>query len=427
VTREQLANSPGESQVSVPVSPSDRRIAFAFRRGANCRTRPLRYICPSLPIHSADPSRRIPAHRNRYAFLVASIVLALSFTGCWKKRLSANEIHAVTQEFVAAAKDVAGKQSKIDVTPETETLPGGTSFFAGDQIYILLEDPSKQAALETALDAVARRNHMTRGATSKSGNAIRFDYSRNGQRTHAIHLLEAAAAPTPSPNAAALPKSAPRLAIIIDDLGHDLPPLNEILQLHYPLTLSVIPNLPDSAEAANEAHSHGDEVLLHLPMQAIEADAKTEPVELRVGMNSNQVDKILSAMLETVPHAAGVNNHQGSRATADQALMNELMAALRRRGLFFVDSRTSKETVAYDTAEKKGVRAAFRNAQFLDDTPTPSAILAQLDRAEADARRKGWAVTIGHPHAATVQVLREQLPKIEGKGIKLVFVSEVVR
>jgi polysaccharide deacetylase 2 family uncharacterized protein YibQ len=162
-------------------------------------------------------------------------------------------------------------------------------------------------------------------------------------------------------------------------------------------------------------------------MEAIEADAKTEPVELRVGMNSNQVDQILSSMLASVPHAAGVNNHQGSRATADPALMNALMAALQHRDLFFVDSRTTKETIAYDTAEKHGVRAAFRNAQFLDDTPTRAAIIAQLNRAIADAHRKGWAVTIGHPHPATIAVLREELPQIESKGVKLVFVSEVVR
>jgi polysaccharide deacetylase 2 family uncharacterized protein YibQ len=372
---------------------------------------------------------RILIRRPHFSLLVVCVALALAFTGCWKKRLSANEIHAVTKEFAAAAKDVLGKQAKIDVASQMESLPGGTNIFAGDQIYILLGDLSKQEALEGALDAVARRNHLTRGATAMSGNALRFDYSRGGQRTHAIHLLLAPGAPAlaPVPNASALPKGAPRLAIIIDDLGHDVPQLREILQLHYPLTLSVIPNLPDSAEAANEAHSQGDEVLLHLPMQAIEADAKAEPVELRVGMNSNQVDKILGAMLETVPHAAGVNNHQGSRATADPALMNELMAALQRRGLFFVDSRTTKETVAFDTAEKSGVRAAFRNAQFLDDTPTAAATLGQLDRAEADARRKGWAVTIGHPHAATIAVLREQLPQIEAKGIKLVFVSEVVK
>jgi uncharacterized protein len=417
VARQRVRSTPPELHISVG----------SFRRAACC-ARLSRNLLPSriLPLCS---SRAFPANRNRHALLAACVALALIFTGCGKKRLSTNEIHAVTKDLVAAAKDVLGKQAKIDVASQLETLPGGTHLFTGDQIYILLGDLSKQEALEGALDAVAHRNHLMRGATTMSGNAIRFDYSRDGQRTHAIHLLVAGAgpAPAPVPNGSALPKSAPRLAIIIDDLGHDLPPLREILQLHYPLTLSVIPNLPDSAEAANEAHSQGDEVLLHLPMQAIEADAKAEPVELRVGMNSNQVDKILGAMLETVPHAAGVNNHQGSRATADPALMNELMAALQRRGLFFVDSRTTKETVAFDTAEKSGVRAAFRNAQFLDDTPTAAATLGQLDRAEADARRKGWAVTIGHPHAATIAVLREQLPQIEAKGIKLVFVSEVVK
>lgn len=357
------------------------------------------------------------------------LALSLAITGCWKKQISPKEIQSISQEFASAAKSVIGKQAKIQISPDIEALPGGTSYFGGDQIYVLLDDATKQAALETALDAVARRNHLTRSATSKSEGAIRFDYSRDGRRTHTIHLLEppAASNANAAPHPSRLPADAPRLAIIIDDLGHDLPPLHEILELPYPLTLSVIPNLPDSAEAANEAHQHGDEVLLHLPMQAIEADAKTEPVELRVGMNSNQVDQILSAMLATVPHAAGVNNHQGSRATADPALMTTLMGALHRRGLFFVDSRTSKETVAYDTAEKDGVRAAFRNAQFLDDKPTNSAVLAQLNRALADAKRKGWAVTIGHPHPATIAVLRAELPKIESRGVRLVYVSEVVK
>ena len=320
---------------------------------------------------------------------------------------------------------------KIEVSPQTEALPGGTSYFGGDQIFILVEDPGKLAALEAALDAVARGHHLTRGGATNSGRARHFDYSRDGVRTHSIHLLEPPAAGASNarsaPHSTALPADAPRLAIIIDDLGHDLAPLHEILQLNYPLTLSVIPNLLDSATAANEAHQHGDEVLLHLPMQAIEADVKTEPVELRVGMNSNEVDEILGAMLATVPHAAGVNNHQGSRATADPALMGALMASLQRRGLFFVDSRTSKETVAYDTAEKDGVRAAFRNAQFLDDTATNAAVLAQLHRALGDAKRKGWAVTIGHPHAATIAVLRSELPKIEARGVRLVYASEVVK
>src|SRR4029077_3480607 len=122
----------------------------------------------------------------------------------------------------------------------------------------------------------------------------------------------------------------------------------------------------------------------------------------------------------------GVNNHQGSRATADPALMQALMPALRQRGLFFVDSRTTAATVAYDTAEHDGVRAASRKV-FLDDTPTREAILAQLDLAARDARRDGWSIAIGHPHPATIAALREGVPRLEARGIRLVFASDVVR
>jgi uncharacterized protein len=353
--------------------------------------------------------------------LLATLLLA----GCFHRHPSADEIHAVTKDLVTAAQAVVGKDARITVRPIVASLVGGKPYLAEDQLAIVLDDPGKEAALEAALDDAARHHGLTRGPTSSAGGVVVLSYLRGSQRTHSVHLIER---PKPAaPQATSAAPGAPKLAIIVDDVGHDLASLHEIFRIDAPLTLSVIPNLPESAEVAEAAHLHGDEVLLHLPMQSIEPAAKAEIVELRVGMKSNQVDQTLAAMLATVPHAAGVNNHQGSRATADPALMNSLMAALQRRGLFFVDSRTTKETVAYDTAEKDGVRAAFRNAQFLDDTPTHAAIMAQLNRAVADAQRKGWAVTIGHPHPATIEVLRESLPKMKSRGIDLVFVSEVVK
>jgi uncharacterized protein len=103
------------------------------------------------------------------------------------------------------------------------------------------------------------------------------------------------------------------------------------------------------------------------------------------------------------------------------------MPVLRQRGLFFVDSRTTVDTVAYIAAERDGVSATFRSAQFLDDVESRAAILAQLDRAAADAKRKGWAVTIGHPHPATIAALREGLPRLESRGVHLVFASDVAK
>ena len=217
-----------------------------------------------------------------------------------------------------------------------------------------------------------------------------------------------------------------RLAIIIDDLGYDREAADSLLALGFPLTVSVLPHLPLSTEVAEEAYRRGDQVMLHLPMQSVNATAKTEEVELRVGMNEQQVDSALAGMLETVPHAVGVNNHQGSRATADPALMAALMPELRRRGLFFVDSRTLASTVAYSTAERLGVRAASRKV-FLDDSENREAILEQLELAAHDAERDGFAIAIGHPRPDTIAVLAIDLPRLASRGIRLVFVSDVVQ
>ena len=142
-------------------------------------------------------------------------------------------------------------------------------------------------------------------------------------------------------------------------MGHDRGPADELLALPIPLTISILPHLPLSAEVAEEAFRRGDQVLLHLPMEPEAGSAggpdgvTQEPIELRVGMSAGEVNATLAGMLETVPHAAGVNNHEGSRATADVPLMQALMPDLRARNLFFIDSRTTAATLAYTTALKR--------------------------------------------------------------------------
>ncbi|MGH9561811.1 MAG: divergent polysaccharide deacetylase family protein [Terracidiphilus sp.] len=218
----------------------------------------------------------------------------------------------------------------------------------------------------------------------------------------------------------------PRLAIIIDDLGNDPAEAKAVLALPFPLTASVLPHLDYSTQTADEAWRRGDQVILHLPMQPVANVVKPEAIELRPGMSASQVQSALAGMLATVPHAIGVNNHEGSRATADPRLMAELMPALRTRRLFFIDSRTTAATVAYDAAERGGVRAASRKV-FLDDTPTREAVLAQLEIAARDAARDGSAIAIGHPHPETIAALSEGVPKLEAHGIHVVFASDLVR
>jgi uncharacterized protein len=229
--------------------------------------------------------------------------------------------------------------------------------------------------------------------------------------------------PPPPPSRPAVP--AARLAIILDDVGGDSAAVDSIFALRYPLTLSILPNHPRSAEIAKEAHSRGYQVMLHLPMESV-ANETAETDELRPGMSSAEVSTELASMLRSVPYAAGANNHQGSLATSDPRLMSALMPALRSHHLFFVDSRTTAATVAYSAAQTAGVPCGYRNVPFLDDVQETGAILHQLELAAKDAREKGYAIAIGHPHPATLRALSGFLPEAESKGIRLVDASDLV-
>src|SRR5260370_2915452 len=129
---------------------------------------------------------------------------------------------------------------------------------------------------------------------------------------------------------------------------------------------------------STEAHRRGFQVMLHLPMQSV-ANETAEAQELNPGRPASEVAALVDQFLKNVPDTAGVNNHQGSQATADPALMDELMPVLRDRHLFYVDSRTTAATVAYDTAQDFGVRSAFRNVPFLDDVAEVAAVRKQLE------------------------------------------------
>jgi polysaccharide deacetylase 2 family uncharacterized protein YibQ len=228
------------------------------------------------------------------------------------------------------------------------------------------------------------------------------------------------------------PRSFPRanlgpgkLAILLDDLGSDRTAAEEIFALRYPLTISVLPEHAHSLDIAEEAGRRGYEVMLHLPMQSV-GQEQSEPQQLRLGMPASEVGTMVDRFLGEVPNAKGVNNHQGSQATADGALMAELMPVLHERKLFYVDSRTTRATVAFDAAQRASVPAAFRNVPFLDDEENVAAIEKQIVLAMRGAKEKGEAIAIGHPHRATLTALREMLPKAEHAGVRLVFVSELV-
>jgi polysaccharide deacetylase 2 family uncharacterized protein YibQ len=355
----------------------------------------------------------------------------LLVAGCEKKAALKADRRAVTTEIVAAAQRITAHAAQIMVRPEMQYSLNGVSPTSTniDDIHILLRDSSELGPLRRALGEIARRHKLslTQGASAKG---FRYDFFSQGQLTHAIEIALSAPAGDRAETSAATPRvscaqGGPRLAIIIDDMGRDRAAIDAIVRLRIPVTISVLPHLALSATTAEEANRYGDQVLLHLPMEPENEAAPSEQTELRVGMSQQEVETALAGMLATVPGAAGVNNHEGSRATADETLMTELMPALRERGLFYLDSRTTAATVAYDVAERSGVRAASRKV-FLDDVPTKQAVLARLNQAARDAIRDGSSIAIGHPYRGTIEALADAGPQLASRQIRLVLVSDLV-
>jgi len=218
-----------------------------------------------------------------------------------------------------------------------------------------------------------------------------------------------------------------RAAIIIDDLGPGLGAERQLLRLRYPLTFSVMPNLRHSTRIAEEAHQAGREIMLHLPMQPEPgSSANPSPNELEVGMSRLAVRRTIEADLASVPHAQGVNNHMGSRATTDTMLMTEVMQLLGERHLYFVDSRTTPDSVALEVARRMQLPAFYRSV-FLDDTETTSYTLGQLRELRRVVEEQGAAIAIGHPHPSTISALAQFLPDLERDDIQLLPASQLVR
>jgi len=217
-----------------------------------------------------------------------------------------------------------------------------------------------------------------------------------------------------------------RAAIVIDDLGQDLPAAEKLLALPYPLTFSVLPRLPHSRETAEAARRAGREVMLHLPMEPLPGEHVSPGAgEVRTSMSPEELERVIGADLRTVPYAAGVNNHMGSRATADLALMAAVMDVLKAERLYFVDSRTTAATVALDAARRRGLPAFYRSV-FLDDTETVPYTLERLRAFRHIIERQGAALAIGHPYPTTIAALAQFLPEFERDDIQLVSPSELV-
>lgn len=214
-----------------------------------------------------------------------------------------------------------------------------------------------------------------------------------------------------------------RLAVVIDDLGYN-PVLDQrIINWPYPMTLAVLPGAPNAGRVGSAAQAAGKEVILHQPMQPYHSRLH-EPGNLTAEMSWSEFELTLQDNLAAVPYTVGLNNHTGSQLTEDSQSMHRLMQHLRQQGLYFLDSRTTPNTVAMTIAEEWGVPTVSRDV-FLDHIRTPAAVEREFRRALGLARRNGQAVLIAHPNALSVNFLDQALQTLPA-NVRLVTVSELV-
>ena len=218
-----------------------------------------------------------------------------------------------------------------------------------------------------------------------------------------------------------------RVAIVVDDMGNSLQTIEDLCSLDLPLTIAILPHSPWAVETANVAHNHGLEVILHLPLESINDHESNEETEglIHSNMSEEQILATLEDNLQQVPFITGVNNHMGSKITAERELMMPILETLKEKNLYFVDSVTSGKSVAYQLARQLSIPTAERHV-FLDNDPSEESIRRSLFQLFRLAQRRGMAVGICHPLETTIKVLLENLASIEDFNCEAVFVSQIL-
>ncbi len=222
--------------------------------------------------------------------------------------------------------------------------------------------------------------------------------------------------------------SAGKIAIILDDWGYTPRNCKYLKEIKEPLGVAILPNLRHTDTIAKCAAAAGEDIMLHLPLEPYHNnDRYPDNYLITTKMKPSKVLKLLQTSLNKMPTAQGVNNHMGSKATEDKELMKIIFQELKKRNLFFVDSMTSPHrSVCGDLADEMGLTFGKRDV-FLDNVNTKAAIEEQIAVLADKARKKGYAVAIGHDRELTLQVIQQQIPLLKEQGFEIVSIKELLK
>ena len=347
-----------------------------------------------------DPAVRLAALGGAFAGAVLVLVVVLVAGGSGPPPPAALPPQAHQQAPQVARIDAPAPDHVAQ--PASRPAVGETAQSAAPETYPALpvarvDRPAAAAETAYAPEAVAE---MTAKAAETAGEQA------------ALPPLPAAAPPPPS--------SKPLIAIVIDDMGSA-----RAMKLPSKVTLSFLPYARDLKRQVAEAAGSGHEIMLHVAMEPESPEADPGPNVLLTGTPEAELLANLRWNLDQMSGYHGINNHMGSRFTRDLAGMRVVMRELKSRGLFFLDSLTSRDSVGARTAREAGVAFATRDV-FIDHKDDEAYVRNQLAKVEAEAKKRGVAIAIGHPRDITLRVLKDWLSTVQAAGFELVGVSRVL-
>lgn len=293
------------------------------------------------------------------------------------------------------------------------------------------KNPSDPQKKEEKQDVFSLFSQLTGGEDKASGSEKSTGPSSSDRKSAAGNVSTPASGKTGSSQAGTAVKEKSssavtgKLAVVIDDAGRDLESQHIYESLGIPLTLAVMPNQVHTREAAASWAAHGLPVIVHQPMESV-SGVRMENKAILTSMTDWEISQIMKDSLSQVPEAVGINNHQGSKATADRRVMNEVMHVLHQRGMFFFDSRTNTVTAADAAAAAYGVPYA-RNNLFVDNSSDIADIEAMIREAANRAKANGTYIIIGHCRPNTAAAFRTMVPKLEAEGIQFIYLSSLLK
>jgi len=218
----------------------------------------------------------------------------------------------------------------------------------------------------------------------------------------------------------------PKAAFIIDDLGYETEVAKKMMELEFPVALSILPFLQYSEFTAEEGEKNNKEIMLHLPMEANNNGTDPGPGAIKSDMSEEEIRQAVRDCIFNFPYIIGVNNHMGSKITEDREIMEIVLEEIKKYNLFFIDSVTTKDSIAYEVAREMEIKSAVRSV-FLDNENDMDYIKGQILEVQETALREGEAIAIGHSRINTFYVLKRMVPELIKAGIEIVPVSELVK